>query len=212
MCRHTVISVSRARAEEPDRHPTVSPARPQVGDHTCLQPRRVDRCQRTGVQRRRALTQHLSAGEPTDYAARSDRVPAPTCSFEERWYASVFERLDTATQRALDDLLTTGAADNDTDATARDASIGLNELKADAEAIGVESYLSDSPVVQGTYADSDASRRRYRHPGLSHDFNVLANNHVAWTGRVEAHDRAYGWTALLRQLADIAEGIRGQPH
>ena len=164
MCRHTVISVSRARAEEPDRHPTLSPARPQVGDHTCLLPRRVDRCQRTGVQRRRALTQHLSAGEPTDYAARSDRVLAPTCSFEERWYASVFERLDTAPQRALDDLLTTGAADDDTDATARDASIWLNELKADAEAIGVESYLSDSPVVQGTYADSDASRRRYRHP------------------------------------------------
>ena len=65
-------------------------------------------------------------------------------SFEERWCASVFERLDVATQRALDDLLLTGSDDDDTNAEATETRrSGLNELKADAGAISLESVLTE---------------------------------------------------------------------
>jgi len=56
------------------------------------------------------------------------RCPLRVHSFEERWCACVFERLEVATQRALDDLLMTGDADDDTDAEATETRrSGLNE-------------------------------------------------------------------------------------
>jgi hypothetical protein len=56
----------------------------------------------------------------------------------------VFERLDVATQRALDDLLMTGGADDnaDTEATESQRS-ALNELKADAGAVSLESVPAE---------------------------------------------------------------------
>ena len=78
-------------------------------------------------------------------SGRIDRlVRSAFHSFEERWCASVFERLDVATQRALDDLLLTGSDDDDTNAEATETRrSGLNELKADAGAISLESVLTE---------------------------------------------------------------------
>ena len=65
-------------------------------------------------------------------------------SFEERWCASVFEQLGTARQRALDDLLVTGSADDETDAEAAEGRRSvLNELKADAGAISLDSVIAE---------------------------------------------------------------------
>ena len=65
-------------------------------------------------------------------------------SFEERWCASMFERLDVATQRALDELLLTAGADDDANAEAAETRRpGLNELKTDAGAISFESVLTE---------------------------------------------------------------------
>jgi hypothetical protein len=69
-------------------------------------------------------------------SGRTDRlVRSAFHSFEERWCASVLERLDATTQRALDDLLMAGGADDDRDAEATETRrSGLNELKGDAGA------------------------------------------------------------------------------
>ena len=62
--------------------------------------------------------------------------------FEAHWCASVFERLSAETQRALDDLLATGSADDETDAQTTESRRSiLNELKADAGAVSLESVL-----------------------------------------------------------------------
>jgi hypothetical protein len=54
----------------------------------------------------------------------------------------VFERLSAETQRALDDLLATGSSDNETDAQTTEGRRSiLNELKADAGAVSLESVL-----------------------------------------------------------------------
>jgi TnpA family transposase len=81
---------------------------------------------------------------------RIDRlVRSALHSFEERWCASVLERLDAATQRALDDLLMTGSADDDRDAEATETRrSGLNELKADAGAISLESVLAETAKLE----------------------------------------------------------------
>jgi hypothetical protein len=56
----------------------------------------------------------------------------------------VLERLTAATQRALDDLLVTGSADETTDAEATESRRSiLNELQADAGAISLESVLAE---------------------------------------------------------------------
>jgi hypothetical protein len=56
----------------------------------------------------------------------------------------VLERLNAATQRALDDPLMTGGADDDTNAEATETRrSGLNELKAEAGAIGLDSVLAE---------------------------------------------------------------------
>ena len=70
-------------------------------------------------------------------SGRIDRlVRSALHRFEERWCASVFERLSTTTRHALDDLLVTSSAEDgdDVEATETRRSI-LNELKADAGAI-----------------------------------------------------------------------------
>jgi hypothetical protein len=70
-------------------------------------------------------------------------------SFEERWCASVLERLDVATQRVLDDLLMTSGADDDADAEATETRrSGLNELNADAGAISLESVLAETAKLE----------------------------------------------------------------
>jgi len=78
-------------------------------------------------------------------AGRIDRlVRSAFHSFEERWCALVFEQLGTASQRALDDLLVTGSADNETDAEGADGRRSvLNELKADPGAISRESVITE---------------------------------------------------------------------
>src|SRR6266581_435913 len=63
-------------------------------------------------------------------------------SFEERWCASVLEQLGGATQRALDELLITDPADDGTEVEAAESRRSvLNELKADAGAISLESVI-----------------------------------------------------------------------
>jgi hypothetical protein len=64
-------------------------------------------------------------------AGRIDRlVRSAFHSFEERWCALALEQLGTARQRALDDLLVTGSADDETDAEGADGRRSvLNELK-----------------------------------------------------------------------------------
>src|SRR5258708_24731169 len=78
-------------------------------------------------------------------AGRIDRlVRSAFRSFEERWCASEFEQLGTASQRALDDLLVTGSADNETDAESAEGRRSvLNELKADPGAISLESVIAE---------------------------------------------------------------------
>lgn len=41
---------------------------------------------------------------------------------------------------------------------------------------------------------------------------VRINRDVIWRGRVEGHNRADGWPALLRQLADAAETTAAPHH
>jgi hypothetical protein len=77
-------------------------------------------------------------------AASTGLSARPFTLFEERWCASVLERLTAATQRALDDLLVTGSADETTDAEATESRRSiLNELHADAGAISLESVLAE---------------------------------------------------------------------
>ena len=78
-------------------------------------------------------------------SGRVDRlVRSAFRGFEERWCAAVLERLDGATQRALDDLLMTGGADDDTNAEATETRrSGLNQLKDDAGAISLDSVLAE---------------------------------------------------------------------
>ena len=78
-------------------------------------------------------------------AGRIDRlVRSAVHSFEERWCALAFEQLGTARQRALDDLLVTGSADDETDAEGADGRRSvLNELKADPGAISLESIIAE---------------------------------------------------------------------
>ena len=65
-------------------------------------------------------------------------------SFEERWCASVLDQLGAATQLALDDLLVTSSADDETDAEAAEGRRSvLNELKADAGAVSLESVIAE---------------------------------------------------------------------
>jgi len=56
----------------------------------------------------------------------------------------VFEQLGTASQRALDDLLVTGSADNEADAESAEGRRSvLNELKSDPGAISLESVIAE---------------------------------------------------------------------
>jgi hypothetical protein len=67
------------------------------------------------VERCRAL--HIKPPAP----ARMDRlVRSAFRTFEERWCAAVFERLEPATRQALDKLLVTGRAEDGTDAEVAD--------------------------------------------------------------------------------------------
>jgi histone H3/H4 len=76
---------------------------------------------------------------------RIDRLVRSAChSFEERWCASVLDQLSAATQRTLDELLATSGADDETDAAAAEGRRSvLNELKADAGAISLESVITE---------------------------------------------------------------------
>jgi len=65
-------------------------------------------------------------------------------TFEERWCAAVLERLELATQEALDGLLETGSADDSQDADAAENRRSvLNDLKADAGAISLDSVITE---------------------------------------------------------------------
>jgi hypothetical protein len=64
-------------------------------------------------------------------------------AFEERWCAAVLERLGPTTQNALDELLVTGPADDGTGEPAESRRSVLNELKADAGAISLDSVISE---------------------------------------------------------------------
>jgi hypothetical protein len=82
--------------------------------------------------------------EPPSSGRIDRRVRSAFHSFEERWYASVFGRLDVGTQRALDDLLVGGGVDDETDAEATESRRSiLNELKADAGAVSLASVLAE---------------------------------------------------------------------
>jgi hypothetical protein len=89
----------------------------------------------------RCRAQHI---EPPS-AGRVDRlVRSAFHIFEEHWCASVFEQLGAATQLALDDLIATGSADDETDAEATESRRSvLNELKTDAGAVSLESVITE---------------------------------------------------------------------
>jgi hypothetical protein len=38
----------------------------------------------------------------------------------------------------------------------------------------------------------------------NYDVTVAVNDEIIWTGRVEGHNRRYGWVALVDQLVDEA--------
>jgi hypothetical protein len=70
-------------------------------------------------------------------------------AFEERWCAAVLERLGPTTQNTLDELLVTGPADDGTGEPAESRRSVLNELKADAGAISLDSMISEITKLAG---------------------------------------------------------------
>lgn len=97
-------------------------------------------------QVREAAFEHCRAQriEPPS-TGRIDRlVRSAFHTFEERWCAAVLERLELATQQALDELLATGGANDSQGADAAESRRSvLNELKADAGAISLDSVITE---------------------------------------------------------------------